>query len=191
MADDKLTPADPRDVETCLSLALTSGRSLARSQAAEVTAKVVAERLVSQLEASGFVVMRRPIPMGGSTPSSYPERLAPTASSLSRQPTERDEGGSGYIRARPPSSFRASWKRSFHIVVGQELIPAFVMENLIEDQAHPLGARRPILPLQRDWLAAIGAVSLQFLDRAHLASRPPSSARPVTSQAERAIGGST
>jgi hypothetical protein len=48
--DDKLTPASARDIETCLSLALTSGSSLARNQAAEVTAKVVAERLVAQLE---------------------------------------------------------------------------------------------------------------------------------------------
>jgi hypothetical protein len=33
--DDKLSPATRRDVEICLSLALTSGRALARSQAAE------------------------------------------------------------------------------------------------------------------------------------------------------------
>ena len=59
--DDKLTPADPRDVEIALSLALTSGRSLERAQAAEVTAKVVAERLVAKLEQSGFVIMRKPI----------------------------------------------------------------------------------------------------------------------------------
>ena len=62
--DDKLTPASARDVETCLSLALASGSSLARNQAAEVTAKVVAERLVAQLERSGFVIMRKSIPVG-------------------------------------------------------------------------------------------------------------------------------
>jgi hypothetical protein len=61
MPDDKLTPATRRDVEICLSLGLTSGRSLARNQAAEVTAKVVAERLVAHLEQSGFVIMRKPI----------------------------------------------------------------------------------------------------------------------------------
>jgi hypothetical protein len=61
ISDDSLTPATRGDVETCLSLALTSGRSYARSQAAEVTAKVVAERLVAHLEASGFVIMRKPI----------------------------------------------------------------------------------------------------------------------------------
>jgi hypothetical protein len=58
-AEEKLTPATRSDLETCLSLALTSGRALARSQAAEVTAKVVAERLVAHLEQSGFVIMRR------------------------------------------------------------------------------------------------------------------------------------
>jgi hypothetical protein len=62
--DEKLTPASRRDVETCLSLGLTSGRAYQRSQAAEVTAKVVAERLVAHLEASGFVIMRKPIPVG-------------------------------------------------------------------------------------------------------------------------------
>jgi hypothetical protein len=43
---DDLTPASARDVEICLSMALTSGSSLARNQAAEVTAKIVAERLM-------------------------------------------------------------------------------------------------------------------------------------------------
>ena len=56
-----LTPA----VEIFLSLALTSGRSYARNQAAEVTAKVVAKRLVAELERSGFVIMRKPIPAIG------------------------------------------------------------------------------------------------------------------------------
>jgi hypothetical protein len=45
-------------------LALTSGSNLARNQAAEVTAKIVAERLIAQLERSGFVIMRKPIPVG-------------------------------------------------------------------------------------------------------------------------------
>jgi hypothetical protein len=48
--DHKLTPATRGDVETCISLGLTSGSKLARHQAAEVTAKVVAERLVAHLE---------------------------------------------------------------------------------------------------------------------------------------------
>jgi hypothetical protein len=73
MTDDaeKLTPADPRDVETALALALTSGRALARSQGAEVMSKTVAERLVASLKASGFVIMRKPIG-GGSAPLNPP-----------------------------------------------------------------------------------------------------------------------
>jgi hypothetical protein len=63
--DEKLTPADPREVVTALSLGLTSGRQLARYQAAETMAKIVAERLVEHLSASGFVVMRKPIPAAG------------------------------------------------------------------------------------------------------------------------------
>ena len=63
--DEKLTPATGNDVETCLSLCFTSGRALARSQAAEVTAKVVAERLVAHLEGSGFVIMRKSVPAIG------------------------------------------------------------------------------------------------------------------------------
>ncbi len=63
--DETLTPAARRDLEICLSLGLTSGRALARSQAAEVTAKVVAERLVEHVERSGFVIMRKPIAMDG------------------------------------------------------------------------------------------------------------------------------
>ena len=74
MPDDaeKLSPADPRDLETALALALTSGRALARSQSAETMSKIVAERLVASLKASGFVVMRRPIG-GGSAPLHVPE----------------------------------------------------------------------------------------------------------------------
>jgi hypothetical protein len=63
--DEKLTPADPREVVTALSLGLTSGRQLARYQAAETMAKIVAEGLVEHLSASGFVVMRKPIPAAG------------------------------------------------------------------------------------------------------------------------------
>jgi hypothetical protein len=69
MPDDteKLSPADPRDLETALALALTSGRALARSQGAETMSKIVAERLVAELKSSGFVIMRRPVG-GGSAP---------------------------------------------------------------------------------------------------------------------------
>jgi hypothetical protein len=57
---DQLTPADPREVVIALSLGLTAKPPLAQYQAAEVMAKIVAERLVAHLEQSGFVVMRKP-----------------------------------------------------------------------------------------------------------------------------------
>jgi hypothetical protein len=63
--DDKLTPADPRDVVTALSLGLTAKPKLAQYQAAETMAKLVAERLVEHLERSGFVIMRKPVPAMG------------------------------------------------------------------------------------------------------------------------------
>jgi hypothetical protein len=59
--DDKLTPATRHDVETRLSLGLTSGRALARFSGS----------LVAELESSGFVIMRRP-PVGGSAPLNPP-----------------------------------------------------------------------------------------------------------------------
>jgi hypothetical protein len=67
MTDEKLTPADPRDVETALALTLTSGRAMERSQGAEVMSKTVAERVVASLKASGFVIMRKPIEGGRSS----------------------------------------------------------------------------------------------------------------------------
>jgi hypothetical protein len=59
--DEKLTPADPRDVETAPALALTPGKAMARSQAAETMSKIVAERLVALLRSSGLILMRKPI----------------------------------------------------------------------------------------------------------------------------------
>jgi hypothetical protein len=44
-ADDKLTPADPRDLAISIALALTSDSRLAKAQAAEAMANVVAERI--------------------------------------------------------------------------------------------------------------------------------------------------
>jgi hypothetical protein len=64
-ADDKLTPADPRDLFVSIALALTSGSRLARVQSAEVLATVVAERMVEELGRAGFVVMKRPPEIGG------------------------------------------------------------------------------------------------------------------------------
>jgi hypothetical protein len=69
--DETLTPADLHDLEIALALALTSGRALARSQAAETMSKITAERLVASLKNSGFVIMRKPI-AGASAPLNPP-----------------------------------------------------------------------------------------------------------------------
>jgi hypothetical protein len=45
---------------------------LIRYQAAETVAKIVAERLVEHLSASGFVIMQKPI-AGGTSPLQYPD----------------------------------------------------------------------------------------------------------------------
>jgi hypothetical protein len=55
-ADDKLTPADPRDLAISIAAALTSDSRLAKTQAAEAMANVVAERIVERLERDGFIV---------------------------------------------------------------------------------------------------------------------------------------
>jgi len=64
-ADDKLTPADPREVVIALSLGLTAKPKFAQHQAAETMAKIVAERLAEHLDRSGFVVMRKSVPATG------------------------------------------------------------------------------------------------------------------------------
>jgi hypothetical protein len=74
-ADDKLTPADPREIATALALGLTSDRQMAKYQATETMAKIVAERPVEHLDQSGFVVMRKPS-ADGTSPLHYPRRLA-------------------------------------------------------------------------------------------------------------------
>jgi hypothetical protein len=56
---EKLTPADPRDLVISIAMALTSDSRLAKAQAAEAMANVVAERIVEHLERDGFVVSRR------------------------------------------------------------------------------------------------------------------------------------
>ena len=63
--DDKLTPGDRREVITTLILGLTHGPQPERLQAAEVMSKIVAERLIAELESSGLVVVRKPIPAAG------------------------------------------------------------------------------------------------------------------------------
>jgi hypothetical protein len=68
-----LVTTDRREVITALTLGLTRGPQRERFQAAEVMSKIVAERLVAELESSGFVVMRKSAPLGGTSPLQYPE----------------------------------------------------------------------------------------------------------------------
>jgi hypothetical protein len=64
---ENLVPARRDDLIATLAFALTSDRRLARMQAAELLASIVAERIVDRLEASGCVVMRGP-PAPGAAP---------------------------------------------------------------------------------------------------------------------------
>ena len=64
MAED-LTPASPEEVRIALAMALTRGDRRQRYQSAETMAGIVAERLLAELSAAGFVIMRKPIAHGG------------------------------------------------------------------------------------------------------------------------------
>jgi hypothetical protein len=97
LADDKLTPADPREVVIALSLGLTAKPKFAQHQAAETMAKIVAERLAEHLERSGFVIMRKPVPASGAgdNPGARsPGRSRPSPNE-SRRPGEDCNGGIG------------------------------------------------------------------------------------------------
>jgi hypothetical protein len=58
MIDEKLTLATRRDSKLASRSALQCGSSQGTNHVDEVTAKVLAERLVADLEASVFVIMR-------------------------------------------------------------------------------------------------------------------------------------
>lgn len=63
--DDKLTPADPRDLADSIAFALRfDGRKRAH-EANEYMAAIAADRIVRHLERAGFVVMKRPPAVGG------------------------------------------------------------------------------------------------------------------------------
>jgi hypothetical protein len=57
--DDKLTPANARDIADTLASGLLSEGRRRVSQAEELLARIVAKRLVKHLEPAGFVVMKR------------------------------------------------------------------------------------------------------------------------------------
>jgi hypothetical protein len=63
-ADDKLMPADPRDLAEAVAFALRfEGRKHVRT-ADEYMAAIAAKRVVRPLERAGFVIMKKP-PIGG------------------------------------------------------------------------------------------------------------------------------
>jgi hypothetical protein len=66
-ASETLIPARRDDLIATLAFALTRDGRLAKAQAAELTASIVAERIIDRLEASGYVVMRGP-PAPGAGP---------------------------------------------------------------------------------------------------------------------------
>lgn len=68
---DALSPAKAEDVAEAIAFALRfQGRKRVHN-ADELTAAIIAKRLVEHLERAGFVVMKRP-PIGGSTPPYRP-----------------------------------------------------------------------------------------------------------------------
>jgi hypothetical protein len=62
--DDKLTPADSKDLADAIAFSLRFEGGKRVQQADEYMAAIAAERVVRHLERAGFVVMKRP-PIGG------------------------------------------------------------------------------------------------------------------------------
>ena len=62
--DQKLTPADPRDLADAIAFALRYRGRKRVHQADEYMATIAAERIVEHLNGAGFVVMKKP-PLGG------------------------------------------------------------------------------------------------------------------------------
>jgi len=58
-ADDKLTPADPRDLAHSIALALRFEGRKRKHDAAEYMAAIAAKRVVRHLERAGFVIMKK------------------------------------------------------------------------------------------------------------------------------------
>ena len=64
-ADEKLTPADRKDLEDAVAFALRFEGRKRVHHADEYMAAIAAERVVRHLERAGFVVMKRPPINGG------------------------------------------------------------------------------------------------------------------------------
>ena len=63
--DDKLTPADPRDLADSIAFALRFDGRKRVHHADDYMARIAAERLVDYLARAGYVVMKRPPSVGG------------------------------------------------------------------------------------------------------------------------------
>jgi hypothetical protein len=61
MPDDKLSPADPRDLAESIAFALRFKGRKRKHDAVEYMAAIAAERVVRYLERAGFVVMKKPL----------------------------------------------------------------------------------------------------------------------------------
>ena len=61
---DRLTPALPQDIADVLAFALRFDGRKRKSDAAEMMARIVAERLVRHLTRCGFLILKKP-PIGG------------------------------------------------------------------------------------------------------------------------------
>ena len=67
MTDAPLSPASPDDLADALAFALRFDGRRRKRDAGELMAAIVARRLVEHLDRAGFVVMKKPPAVGGST----------------------------------------------------------------------------------------------------------------------------
>jgi hypothetical protein len=70
-ADEKLTPADPRDIADSISFALLFSGKKRVHDSDRLTASIAAKRIVRHLDRCGYVVLKKP-PIGGSAPLNPP-----------------------------------------------------------------------------------------------------------------------
>jgi hypothetical protein len=74
--DDKLTPADPRDLAEAIAFALRYRGEKRVHQADEYMAQIAAERIVEHLARARFVVMKKPPESGGAVGARFPTVMA-------------------------------------------------------------------------------------------------------------------
>ena len=74
---ERLTPATPEDLADTLAFALRFDGRKRKHDAAEMMARIVAERVVRYLDDAGFVIMKKP-PSGGAVATSASGRVRPS-----------------------------------------------------------------------------------------------------------------